>query len=113
MAQINNGPTTSTADSTLDSIIQGAQPPKQPGAFRRVLGTIAGAAANVFAPGLGGLLGNITGGLGSINGSSTDPSQYLRLQQQMQAQSEAFQAVSNVLKSKHESAMTAIGNVKS
>jgi hypothetical protein len=114
MLPVNNNPSlASTADTTLNTIIQDSQPPKPPGTFRRVLGTVAGIAANVFAPGLGGLVGNLTGGLGGINSASTDPTQYLRLQQQMQAQSEAFEAVSNVLKSKHDSAMNAISNVKS
>jgi hypothetical protein len=109
----NNAPPASSADATLNTIIQDAQPPKQPGTFRRILGTVVGMAANVFAPGLGGLVGNLTGGLGGANSASTDPTQFLRLQQQMQSQSEAFQTVSNVLKSKHDSSMNAISNVKS
>ena len=35
---------------------------KGPSTFRKIMGTIAGAAANVFAPGLGGAIGNMVTG---------------------------------------------------
>jgi hypothetical protein len=103
---------TSDADASVNQIVQQSQPPKQPGGFRRFLGAAVGIAGNVFAPGIGGVLGNIIGGgIGGSN-SATDPNQFLRLQQQVDAQSEAFQTVSAVLKSKHDSAMAAINNMK-
>ena len=98
-------------DMTLDDLINGVQPPKSPGTFRRILGAAAGVAGNIFAPGMGSVLSSIIGGAG-LNSAATDPSQYLQLQQQINAQSEAFQSISNVLRSKHESAMAAINNLK-
>jgi len=99
------------SDTTLAATINGAQPPKLPGTFRRVLGAAVGLAGNMFAPGMGSILSSVIGGTG-LNSASTDPMQYLQLQQQMNAQSEAFQSISNVLKSKHDSAMAAINNLK-
>jgi hypothetical protein len=98
-------------DATLDSIIQSAQAPKPPGTFRRILGAAAGIGGNIFFPGMGSILSSIIGGSG-INSASTDPTQYLRLQQQMNAQSEVFQSISGVLKAKHDTAMAAINNLK-
>jgi hypothetical protein len=98
-------------DTTLDDLIKNAQPPKPPGTFRRILGAAAGVAGNAFAPGMGSILSSMIGGIG-LNSAATDPTQYLQLQQQINAQSEAFQSLSNVLRSKHESAMAAINNLK-
>lgn len=102
-------------DQELNQLVQQSQPggisqPHQPGMFRRVLGAVTGMAGNAFAPGLGGALGNLIGG-GSSTGS--DPSQYLQLAQQVNSQEEAYEAVSNVLKAKHSSAMAAIQNIGS
>jgi len=91
--------------------INGTQFPKPPGTFRRLLGAAAGIAGNMFAPGMGSILSSVIGGSG-LSSASTDPTQYLQLQQQINAQSEAFQIMSNVLKSKHDSAMAAINNLK-
>ena len=99
-------------DPGVGGIVQQGQPPKQPGGFRRFLGMAAGIAANVFMPGMGGILGNLLGGGLGSGSPGTDPNQYLRFQQQINAQSEAFETVSAVLKSKHDSAMAAINNLK-
>jgi hypothetical protein len=108
----DQGQQTSGVDASVNQIIQQSQLPKQPSGFRRFLGAAIGVAGNVFAPGIGGAIGNlIGGGTGGLN-SSTDPNAFLRLQQQVDAQSEAFQTVSSVLKSKHDSAMAAINNIK-
>jgi hypothetical protein len=40
---------------------------KGPGTFRKIMGTIAGAAANVFAPGLGGAIGRMVMGNNQSN----------------------------------------------
>ena len=40
---------------------------KGPSTFRKIMGTIAGAAANVFAPGLGGAIGNMVTGNNQSN----------------------------------------------
>ncbi len=111
------------------------QQTSQPGIFKRVLATgvdIAGIAGSVLAPGLGGAFGGLLsrsvlgGGQGrgmSDNalssmidqGSDYGPSadQYLNLAKQMNAQSEAFEAVTNVMKSKHSSTMNVIQNMGS
>jgi hypothetical protein len=110
---INQAVSTSTVDNQVNDIRSQAQiqPQHQPGGFRRFLGAAVGIAGSVLAPGLGGVLGNILGG-GLGLGSSTNPAQFLQLQQQVDAQTEAFQTVSAVLKSKHDSAMAAIENMK-
>ena len=117
---VNQALSTTSIDSQVNNIVsqtQQPQPAHQPGGFRRFLGAAIGMAANIFAPGMGGMLGNLLGGglgggLGFPGSSASNPSQYLQLQQQISAQSEAFQTVSTVLKSKHDSAMAAINNMK-
>jgi len=93
----------------------------QPSTFRRVLGGVVGGAANMFAPGLGSLIGGViggggAGGLGNTTGIQGalggDSTFFLQLQQQMEAESRAFQAASNVLKSRHDAAMSAIQNIR-
>lgn len=115
--RINQAISTANIDNQVNDIISQAQAPvqHQPGGFQRFLGAAIGVAGNIFAPGIGGILGNVLGGglgLGPFGGSSTNPAQFLQLQQQIDAQSEAFQTVSAVLKSKHDSAMAAINNIK-
>jgi len=94
----------------------------QPSTFRRVLGGVVGGAANMFAPGLGGLLGGaISGGgggplgLGSPTGISGaisgDSLFFLQLQEQMEQESRTFNAASGVLKNRHDAAMAAIQNI--
>ena len=97
------------SETTLAGATNNAQTPKLPGTFRRILGAAVGMAGNIFAPGMGSLLSSVIGGM---NSAATDPTQFLQLQQQINAQSEAFQSISNVLRSKHDSAMAAINNLK-
>jgi hypothetical protein len=111
---INQAVSASNIDNPVNDILSQAQiqPQHQPGGFRRFLGAAVGIAGCVFAPGLGGVLGNILGGGLGLGSSSTNPAQFLQLQQQIDAQTEAFQTVSAVLKSKHDTAMAAIENMK-
>jgi hypothetical protein len=102
----------STGDVTS---VDPSQPQTTSGAskFGQILGkiatTAATTAANIAAPGLGGLLGSkISSGLLNNN-----PIQYLQLQQQMLAEARAYETVSTVLKAKHDSAMSAIRNMRS
>src|SRR5580704_3809684 len=112
---------TATPNYSIDQILQATQTPKQPGAFRRVLGAVVGGVGNLVAPGIGSLIGGtISGGIGGIGGSigiggigasgvgglGSDTMQYIQLQQQ-----EAFETASNVLKSKHDASMAAIRNI--
>src|SRR5215471_12264886 len=50
-----------TQQYSLADILQYTEP-KQPGTFRRILGSLAGGAANAFVPGIGTLIGNVIGG---------------------------------------------------
>ena len=113
----------STPNYSLDQILQATQPPKQPGAFRRILGSVVGGVGNMFAPGIGGLIGGaISGGIlgGGIGGSLTvwagglgsDPAQFLALQQQMNQQQELFETASAIAKSRHDASMAAIRNIQ-
>jgi hypothetical protein len=121
---VNNA---STPNYSLDQILQSTQPPKQPGAFRRVLGSVVGGLGNVFAPGIGGLIGGVIsggslGGIlggGGIGGSLTvgsgglmgDTMQFLQLQQQMSQQQELFETASAIVKNRHDAAMASIRNI--
>ncbi len=99
--------------STINTLIQQSQP----STFRRVLGGVVGGAANIVAPGLGSLLGGSIAGIGTnttgIQGAlSSDSTFFLQLQEQMEAEQRAFESASNVLKSRHDAAMSAIQNIR-
>jgi hypothetical protein len=88
------------------------QPPKPPNKFLsalgkvvRVAGTVAG---NVLMPGLGGATGNL---LGQMAGLGSDPVQYLKLEEKIQAESRMYDAASAVLKAKHDAAMDCLRNI--
>jgi predicted lipid-binding transport protein (Tim44 family) len=102
-----------TPNYSLDQIVQATQPQPQPSGFRRVLGGIVGGVGNMFMPGIGGLIGGAISGTSGINQSGLlgDSMKFLQLQQQMSVEQEAFQAVSAVVKSRHDSAMDAIRNI--
>jgi predicted lipid-binding transport protein (Tim44 family) len=102
-----------TPNYSLDQIVQATQPQPQPSGFRRVLGGIVGGVGNMFMPGIGGLIGGAISGTSGINqtGLLGDSMKFLQLQQQMSVEQEAFQAVSAVVKSRHDSAMDAIRNI--
>ncbi len=131
--------------------------PKQRSGFWKVLGGIAGTATNIFAPGMGSIIGGIIGGgSGSYYGNSSTSGSYasiiaeqqrshaemmqmnasmnniqqqqnmdmmgqqqknsiqlIGLQTQIGQQSQEFSTVSNLLKSRHDSEMTAVNNFKS
>jgi hypothetical protein len=88
--------------------------------------TTVGAPGSVGIPGVGGgtggtggpnYLGGNTGAPGSeFNGELSSMFQeqknLLKLQSAMQQESQKYQAVSNVLKSRHETAKNAIGNIR-
>jgi hypothetical protein len=104
----------STPNYNINQILQTTKQQGQPSGFRRVLGSIVGGVGNIFAPGIGGLIGNaIAGGSGGIGtaGLMGDSAQFLQLQQQMSLQQEMFQTASAVVKSRHDCAMAAIRNI--
>jgi hypothetical protein len=97
-----------TPGYSIDQILQSTQQQSQPSGFRRVLGGLLGGIGNVFAPGIGGLLGSAVGGTGLMG---SNPAQYLQLQQQMNMQQEAWETASAVMKCRHDASMSAIRNI--
>ena len=92
------------------------------GTFGKILGGILGGALNIVAPGIGTAVGSlISGGSGAnyndmqsvINQQMQQSMSLLSVQHQLQSQTEAFTTFSNLLKTKHDSEMTAINNFKS
>ena len=74
------------------------------------IGKAVSVAANVVMPGAGGIFSDMLRGLG-VGALGSDPTQYLRLQERMQAESRAYEAVSSVLKAKHDAAMDSLRNI--
>jgi hypothetical protein len=105
------------------SQLQQFQPPHQPGIFRRILGGVAGMAGNMFAPGLGGALGNLIGGGSSFAGNLAasgfasnaanlaDANALLAVAKQSNEDEEMTELASNLEKSKHETFMAVIQNI--
>lgn len=96
---------------------------KKSGGFGKVLGGILGGAVNVVAPGLGTVIGGAIRG-GNSGASTADMEammqnqmrqsmELLSVQNRVQSQSQEFTTMSNLLKSKHESEMSAVNNFKS
>jgi hypothetical protein len=95
---------------TLNAV---TNPPKT-SRFRKLVGAVAGGVGNMILPGVGGAIGNLIGGqpgAGSLVGSDTW--QYIQYEQQMQQEMRQFEMVSTILKNRHDSAMSAIRNMKS
>jgi len=99
---------------TMDDILQHTRPPLSGGGFRRVLGAVAGGATNIFAPGIGSIIGGLISGSGGLptGGLLSESSQFLELQRRIQMESRAFETASAVLKSRHDAAMSAIRNIR-
>lgn len=95
------------------------QTKKSGGGFGRVLGGVLGGALNFVAPGLGSVLGGTMGGGASaadmqtmMNNQMQQSMQLLAVQNRVQSQSQEFTTFSNLLKSKHDSEMSAVTNFK-
>lgn len=103
----------SSPDYNIEQLLQSTTPSSQPSTFRRILGGVVGGLGNMVMPGIGGLIGNAISGTAGLGGLNTaDPMQYLQLQQQMAAQSEAWETASGVMKSRHDASMAAIRNIE-
>ena len=105
---------TSTGTS-INDILKLTNPTPSTGGVRGVFGSILGGLGNMVFPGLGSVIGGaITGGaLGaSMPVLGGDTTQYLQLQQEIEQESIAFETASTVLKVRHDSASTAIQNMK-
>ncbi len=114
MSEITNALNMASAPNySIDQILRSTTPTKQPGGFRKVLGAVVGGVGNMFAPGLGGVIGSAISGAGGINqsGLMSDTTQFLQLQQQMNMEQRAFETASAVMKSRHDAAMAAIRNI--
>ncbi|HVP50605.1 MAG TPA: hypothetical protein VMT05_00720 [Terriglobales bacterium] len=116
---ITTGINMSYSGYSLDQILQTTKPPSSGGGFRRVLGGLLGGVGNMFAPGIGGMIGSMisgglggAGGLGGTGGLLQDTMQYLQLQRQMNAETEAFQTASTIMKCRHDAAMAAVHNMQ-
>lgn len=86
------------------------------GGFRRVLGAIAGGAANIFMPGIGSLLGGMiggTGGVGGLSGLGSETTQFFQFMQRFQAENRAFETAVQVSKARHDASMSAIRSISS
>jgi hypothetical protein len=101
-------------DYTLQDILTTSQAaPSSGGGFRRVLGAIAGGAANIFAPGIGSMIGGLIAGKGgTLPGLGGEAMQYLEFQRQMQAETRAYETAVTVLKLRHDSEMSALRATK-
>jgi len=107
---------------TVNTTVPVAPQPKKSGGFGRVLGNILGGAASIMVPGLGGVLGGVMGGSSGasaadmqtmMNKQMQQSMQLLAVQNRVQSQSQEFTTFSNLLKSKHDSEMSAVTNFKS
>ena len=92
--------------------------PKKSGGFGRVMGGILGGALNIVAPGLGTMIGGGSGASAAdmqtmMNDQMRQSMQLLSVQNRVQSQSQEFTTFSNLLKSKHDSEMSAVNNFKS
>lgn len=121
--------------------LQQLQTAQKPGLFRRILGGATGIAGNMFAPGLGGALGNFIGGSGASSSAASSAvsllgaqgaaaelqlaaaqsktnsenfaaqQQLLKVAQQGNEQQEAIEMASNLEKSKHSTLMSIIQSI--
>jgi hypothetical protein len=79
--------------------------------FKSVLGGIAGAASS-FIPGAG-IISGLLGGGGGFGGTGFNQQfELLQQQYQIQQQTQMFNMITNVEKTKHDAAMSAIRNMK-
>ena len=114
---ITNNSSSTDAAASLNNILNMTTPAASvgPSGARAVFSSILGGIGNLAFPGLGTIIGNAIGGsaLGAamplLGGQTT---QYLQMQQQMEAESIAFDLASTVLKVRHDSASKAIENMK-
>jgi hypothetical protein len=104
----------SSPDYNIEQLLQSTTPvSQQPSAFRRILGGVVGGLGNMLMPGVGSLIGGAISGTAGGGGLSTgNPMQYLQLQEQMNAQSEAYETASGVMKSRHDACMAAVRNIE-
>ena len=117
---IVNSTTPAQVPMTDTTVLQPVQ--KKSSGFGRIMGGILGGAVNMVAPGLGSVLGGVMGGNNGasaadmqamMNNQMKQSMQLLSVQNRVQSQSQEFTTFSNLLKSKHDSEMSAVSNFKS
>lgn len=116
-------PIINTATQTPTVIMPETIPVQKKSGFGKVFGGILGGALNVVAPGLGSIVGGALNGGNSgasaydmqqmMNSQMRQSMQLLSVQNRVQSQSQEFTTMSNLLKSKHDSEMSAVNNFKS
>lgn len=86
------------------------------GAAARIFGTTAAGAANFMTGGASGFLTSMIGGLGGAGGGDASGidrfAQLIAQQMQVQAEMQVFSSRSNIEKTRHDTAMTAIRNMR-
>lgn len=109
-----SGTNSITRNYTPQELLQSA-PPRESGwnKFGRVLGDVAGGLTGGLTGGVP-LLGSTLGKLGAPDMDASFNKQYelIMLQNEIQQQTQVFNTVSNISKSKHEAAMSAVRNMK-
>ena len=106
-------PSGSFSINDVMQMVQQSQP--KGGTFRKVAGALVGGVGNMLMPGVGSAIGNmISGGpAGALNMLGPGASQFLSFQQEMATETEKFEMASTIMKNRHDSAMSAIRNMKS
>lgn len=103
-------------------IVGGQAPVKKSNGFLKVLGTIGRVGVGIMTGGgIGGVIPQVLGGntsyLGGLQAMHNDQIrsqvQLIGFQQKVNRQSEEFAAITNLLKTRHDSEMQAINNIKS
>lgn len=135
-ALTSNGGVSRDLNQIEQPSLQPVPAPHQPGMFRSILAGVVGTAANMFAPGFGGVLGSLIGGRGSsplgnlIGGGDSsfasglaasgyaanaqnlaDANEILAIARQSNRDQEMTELASNIEKSKHQTFMAVIQNI--
>jgi hypothetical protein len=101
-------------DANINEVINSVTQPAKTSRFRQIVGNVVGTAGNVVMPGVGGIVGRmISGNPGTGTLLGPDTWSMLSYQQQMIQESQQFELISTILKNRHDSAMSAIRNMKS
>lgn len=110
------------AVSSFNNPLNTTDQPKKGGIFGGILRTVGSAAASMI-PGVGGIISGMIGGLGKgpdfgsmqqmVRESANMQMRMIGIQHQVSNQSTEFSAVTNLLKSRHDSEMAAVNNLKS
>ena len=120
---VNNVPLTPTFTPPRPQPFPSPEVSKGPSKFGRILGGIAGTALNLVVPGAGTAISGLFGTPSSspdfsqmevmLAQSAQQQMQMLVIQNKVQSQTQEFTTVTNLLKARHDSEMSAVHNFKS